>query len=392
MRLTFFDFNINYGGAPQGSVYLAKRLAENHEVHIIDAYGACREYCDAVTESQLPLHILSKETKNTYIGSKSLKRFCRVVKQLPDFIRLHNKLVRKIIEINPDVIWVNNEKSLMFLACSPRLRKFTLAVYIRSWATPDQINWLFGKALKYRVNVIIAHAKATIEQLKQRNIPEIKLFYTPNTIDFLKVEEQANETLSGPDLTLSPKILLPAARPVPEKGHITAVKAIAIIKNKGFNPVLWLPGKVATGVKDDYLQKLKETVTQLGIEDNVKFIGWQKNMPAIIKTSDVVILPTHTEGFPRVILEAMFLKTPVCSTSVGGIPEAIKHKETGMICEIDNEEDLAQNIITVLENTKLKSTMIENAYKLVKKEYCPEKNTLAIEEAFGKFVRFRKRE
>lgn len=384
MRLVFFDFIINYGGAPQGTVYLARRLAENNEVHIIDAYGACEEYCDAITKSHIPLHILSKKTKNIYIGSKGLKRFARAIKQLPDYIRLQRKLVKKVLEIDPDVIWVNNEKSLIPLALSLKLRKCTLAIYIRFWATPDQINRRFGKILKHRVNIIIAHSKAAIEQLRQRGISENKLFYTPNTIDFSKVEMRANENVSGLGLALSPKILLPAARPVPEKGHMAAIKAIAIIKNKGFNPVLWLPGKVATGVKNDYLQKLKDTAKQLGIEDNIKFIGWQKNIPALIKMSDIVILPTHTEGFPRVILEAMLLKKPVCSTAAGGIPEAIKHKETGMICEIDDETGLAQNIITVLENTKLRNMIVENAYKLVKEEYCPRKNTISVGEAFEK--------
>ncbi len=387
MKLVFFDFNINYGGAPQGSVYLAKRLNSSNEVHIVDAYGACDDYVCAVRDAGLPIHIAMPDAKNICVGSSGISRIFKAMKQIPDFIKLSLKLSKVLREIDPDVIWVNNQKSLMFLTFNLSLLKYPTSLYVRFWATPDQVGSLFKFLIKHRVGAVIAHARAAVEQLKDRGIRECKIHYVPNTIDFELVRKKAEIEVTDLKKT-SPTILLPAARPVHEKGHLSAIKAIARLKTKGYESImLQLTGRVATGVKDGYLEKLKETVAELSLEENVDFIGWQDNIPALIKAADIVILPSHTEGFPRVILESMLLKTPVCTTMVGGIPDAIEDGVTGVSCEVDDVESLANGILRILKNEQLRERITENAFLRVTQEFSPQINTKVISQVFEGIAR-----
>ena len=366
MRLAFFDLCTTYGGAPKGTVCMARRLNVNHDVHIIDAYGGCKLYCEHVKKAGLPLHILDPNTEKTTIGynNKPLTRMLEMIRQFPALRYTQKQLVKKILEINPDLIWVNNEKSLVLLASSYRLRKYPLAIYIRGWATPDQVKFCLRWLLKHKVKAIIAHAEATIAQLKLAGIPEEKLHYTTNAINFDEIKQESRKPL---DLNLPgadkwPKILLPSARPVREKGHLAAVKALSHLKRQGYNPALWLPGEVAAGVDNTFTQQLKNTIRDLNVGENTFFLGWCDNFPALIKACDMVLLPTHTEGFPRVVVEAMYLKKPVCATPVGGISEAIIDGRTGYLFEVDDDVRMANVLATLIDEPKLRKKITEQAY------------------------------
>lgn len=386
MRLVFFDFTINYGGGPQGTVYMAERLNADNEVHIIDAYGACNLYCEAIKKADIPLHILNPNPKRTYIGSKGklLVRIKAFVQQIPELWRLQKRLVKKVLEISPDMIWVNNEKSLVLLVSSSRLRKYPLVMYMRGWCTPDQVSSCLRWLLKHKVAAIIAHSRATISQLKRAGVPDKKLHFTRNTIDMEKTEQDARKTLEKalPGTDKWPRMLLPAARPVREKGHLTAVKAIARLKKAGYEPALWLPGKIAIGVDSSFIDQLQKLIEQLGVKDNIFFLGWCENMPALIKSCDIVILPTHTEGFPRVILEAMLLKRPVCATPVGGIPEAIEDGRTGLLFDVDDAHALAARIEKLVSESETRERIVQRAYDFVRKEYISDYHTNAVMKVF----------
>jgi glycosyltransferase involved in cell wall biosynthesis len=390
MRLVFFDFNINYGGGPQGSVYLAQRLNKDNEVHIIDVYGACEPYCNAIKKAGIPLHVLYPGAKKVCIGSndKPIIRFIDAVKQIPDFLKIQKRLIEKILEIDPDVIWTGNEKSLVFLTSNLKLKTYPIALYYRGWFTQDQVKSLFCWLLKNKVSAIIAHAKATIEQFKMQGIHESRLYYTSNTIDMEKTIKDCQKDL---DVTLpmaekTPKILLSAARLEFQKGHLTAVRALALLKKGGCDPVLWLPGKISTGVNNSFKLRLQALIKELGVEENVHFIGWCENMPALIKASDIVILPSHTEGFPRIVLESMLLKRPVCATPVGGIPEAIEDGKTGFLFPIEDSQALANCMKKLHLEPPTREMIVKNAYDLVTREFGSKIHTKVVTEVFKSVV------
>lgn len=103
-----------------------------------------------------------------------------------------------------------------------------------------------------------------------------------------------------------------------------------------------------------------------GVVDNRKKIE-------ILNTSDVFILPSYTEGFSMVSLEAMAMGLPVIITPVGAMPEVIIDGENGIITPIGNPEKLAENIESLMMNKKLMLKMSENNIRDVKEKYDIEK-------------------
>lgn len=390
MRLLFFDFNINFGGGPQGSVYLAQRLNQENEVHIIDVYGACLPYCDAIKGLEIPLHVLFPGARKVCIGKndKPIARLVEAVKQIPMFFQIRKYLIKKIIEINPDAIWVGNEKSLLFLTSSFCLRKYPIALYYRGWFTQEQAKLLFCWLLRKRVTAIMAHAKATIHEFKLRGFPEKKMFYAPNVIDIERTKKDGQNELDVilPERGKTPKILLPAARLEIQKGHLTAIKALSLLKKEGYEPVLWLPGKIGTGVSNVFKKELESKIEQAKLKENIFFVGWCENMSAMINASDIIILPSHTEGFPRIVLESMLLKRPVCATPVGGITEAIEHGKTGLLFPIDDAKALADCIKKLHLEPQIRDTIVENSYDLLINEFKSEVHTKIANEMFSQIV------
>jgi L-malate glycosyltransferase len=100
---------------------------------------------------------------------------------------------------------------------------------------------------------------------------------------------------------------------------------------------------------------------QLDICQHVKFLGKQDGLVEILSSSDLFLIPSQSESFGLAALEAMSCGVPVISTSVGGLPELVKHNETGFIAEIGDVERMAKYAIDLLTNEKKYSMFSRNA-------------------------------
>lgn len=100
---------------------------------------------------------------------------------------------------------------------------------------------------------------------------------------------------------------------------------------------------------------------QLDLDDHIKFLGKQEGLIKILASSDVFLIPSQSESFGLAALEAMACGLPVVSSSVGGLPELVKHNETGFIAEIGDVDRMAKYVITLLSNEKKYSLFSKNA-------------------------------
>ena len=90
---------------------------------------------------------------------------------------------------------------------------------------------------------------------------------------------------------------------------------------------------------------------ELGIQDDVKFLGKQTEIVPILSTGDLFLLPSQSESFGLSALEAMACEVPIISTSVGGLPELQIHGETGYIAEFGDIDRMARYGIDLLTNS-----------------------------------------
>ncbi len=101
---------------------------------------------------------------------------------------------------------------------------------------------------------------------------------------------------------------------------------------------------------------------------NVFAIGWlnQSEVKNLLNCSHVFVLPSHTEGFPNAVLEAMAHGLPIISTSVGGIPDSIIHDVNGTLISVGDVRSLAASMRRYIENTELIPSHSQQAIEKVK--------------------------
>ncbi len=131
------------------------------------------------------------------------------------------------------------------------------------------------------------------------------------------------------------------------------IKAIEIIQKENENIFLTLVGD------GNQRNVLEEMVKKLHLEKKVIFRGIIQNtqIPECLIHSDVFVLPSLSEGFPNVILEAMAAGLPIVATNVGGLAEIIKDGENGYLVEPKNPDQLAQKLLAILQNNDIRTRM-----------------------------------
>jgi glycosyltransferase involved in cell wall biosynthesis len=229
----------------------------------------------------------------------------------------------------------------------------------------------------------MAISTETVKQLQFAGIKADRIKLVFESIDFTEILESSRAALEAPlpGINGSPRILLPATL-LRTKGQHTAIKSVSHLKKQGYNPTLWLAGDT-TPTNELYVRYLHELVEELEVSENVYFLGWRHDVPAIIVQSDVVILPTHTEGFGRVALEAMLLRRPAVTTPVGGMKDLIQDGQNGLFFPVEDDETLARHLARLATDSQFVAELIENGYKKATEEFNPELHTQRVHKALA---------
>ena len=167
-----------------------------------------------------------------------------------------------------------------------------------------------------------------------------------------------------------------------------------LVKKNGINDLieageyLDFPFKILIiGVGSDE-EKLKELVKNKGLEDKVMFKGQVEydELPKYYAIADVFVRPSLSEGLGNVFLEAMACGLPVIGTEVGGIPDFLIDRQTGLFCQVNNPKDIADRIKEILENDDLRKTLAKNGLELVKEKYSWNKIASQMESIYLKLI------
>ncbi len=281
---------------------------------------------------------------------------------LRDYARLLNMIRR-----GPDVIHLATSGQLAMsrdIAMLATARLFRIpTVYHLHFGRIPQISktntrewrWL-AKAIRM-ANTVIAIDPETATTIVEF-LPDTQVVRIPNGIDL------ANLPLSEPKRTFQTLSYLGWV--IPTKGMSELCQAWALIQSSLEGWRCWIigPGSEA------YKRELKD---QFHL-DHIDFIPEQSHTDALrlLSASDVFVLPSHTEGFPNVIIEAMAMGKPVIATSVGAIPEMLS-QGCGVIVPPKNVEALGTAILHICTNTEMRNTMGACAQHKARTEYAMDK-------------------
>jgi len=174
------------------------------------------------------------------------------------------------------------------------------------------------------------------------------------------------------------------ARLSEEKGHLVLFSAFRqLIKNYPAARLLI----VGSGKKGE---KLKDWVKREKLNNQITFLGNIAELSSLFKILDVSVLPSTLEGLGLSILEAQANGVPVIASSIGGIPEIITDKETGILVKPSNPDELYQGIKLLLQDSQLRQKIINNAKRQIEERFSLEKMLSGVQQVYTQAIRQRK--
>ena len=360
----FFEFVTHYGGSNKSTVLLSRELQKLVPVVVVDAYGTCPEYLQELDEQGTPWKVAYPGIRRPTIGGSGVVgRAASLLVNVPAMAGLIYRLQVLFRQIRPQAIWVNSEKA-MFAVCRAVGSEVPIAMYVRGE---------FGRIRPYlkadwgRLAVVVGNSSRGVESLRRvASIRRIEVI--PNGIDIDELRRRAMEDpgpLAGTD---SPLRIGMAASLLPLKNHALAIRAFARYCASGRAGVLWVCGDLPNAESDPFVDDLSTLPARLGIGERVHFLGWRRNVPAVLARADVVALTSETEGMPRSVMEGMALGKAVVATQVGGVPELIRNDVEGILIPRGDENALVA-ALRRLEDPQLRARLGRAAASRIQTDY-----------------------
>ncbi len=126
---------------------------------------------------------------------------------------------------------------------------------------------------------------------------------------------------------------------------------------------------VGSVLEPETYAELERTVQLLGLKNNVRFVGSLSNPYPVLRASDVFCLPSRSEGFSNALVEAMGCSLPCVATRVGGSGEALAEGASGFLVPSEDDETMADRILSLLRNPQMARRMGKTAREAVEKRF-----------------------
>jgi glycosyltransferase involved in cell wall biosynthesis len=235
------------------------------------------------------------------------------------------------------------------------------------------------RALSQGVHRYVAVSQAMADEMARDHVvPARKLRVVRNSVPaqaFNRPPDPAlRATLTG---ARDRAVVLTLARLVWRKGLGTLLDAAALVPEVVF----------AIAGEGDERSVLETRIRQLGLEERVRILGQRDDIPALLASCDLFVLPSLFEGLPLSILEAMAAGKPVIATAVPGTREAVREGETGLLFPPGDAPALAHAITSVLADQGLAARLGRAGQVRVRQEFSAEMMTRQVEAIYGEVLR-----
>lgn len=177
--------------------------------------------------------------------------------------------------------------------------------------------------------------------------------YRKKNVDHLKKEYGIDE---------NEKVIIHASNFRKVKRVPDVVRAFSLVRKQ-------LPAKLLLVGDGPEMTVVSRLVKELGLSDDVRFLGKQDKLDELYSISDVKLLLSEKESFGLVLLEAMACGVPCIGTTIGGIPEVIEDGKTGFLCELGNVEEAANKTLRILTDEHLHTYMANQAIQTVYQKF-----------------------
>jgi glycosyltransferase involved in cell wall biosynthesis len=303
------------------------------------------------------------------------------------FLRIAIPIARYIRVSNVDIVHTILPNAYVIGAFANSLAHWRPLVMSRlslNWYQERQ--WVYSIIERYAlhrlVDLAIGNSEAILKQLRAEGLPNSKLLLVYNGIDAAAfASEMVDPRRARHELDIPQDALVFSciANLFPRKGHRDLLNALHGLRNRV--PLEWVLLAVGRDV-DDNLADLLRLSNELGLSQNVRFLGQRLDIPAILSAADIHVSASHYEGFPNNIVEAMCAGLPVVATAVGGVPELVVDSHTGLLVPEKNPEQMANALSLLANDPEGRRAMGAAGRARVKFHFTIERSVAAFEETY----------
>ncbi|HUF03393.1 MAG TPA: glycosyltransferase family 4 protein [Aridibacter sp.] len=272
---------------------------------------------------------------------------------------------RELKRFDPDVIQFNDGQAMNSgLAASLGLPALKIA--------SRRVDFPIRSVSRYKhgVDLVFCVSEAIKEVCVGLGIPGSMVRVVAEGVDPGRMEEGDREA-GRTSLSISEDVplLLTVARISLHKGHEFLVDAMKDVAARRPDVVLALAGE------GNLFELVRQQVSELGLSENIRFLGFRNDVPDLMKAADLFILPSVMEGLGTSVIDAMFAKCPIVTTEAGGIPELVRQRE--------GEEGPCAWLVPAGDADALRDAILD---ALRDKEECRKRSERAMERANREFT------
>ncbi len=307
---------------------------------------------------------LSQQIKNKDVKIIVIKKYGKIS------LSLFNKLEEKLKELQPDIVHTH----LFGADLWGRVAAKRLSIPVVTTEHTSNFPYPFLKnkikyLLRNKTDRYIACSKDAKNWLQKsyKISKPIEVIY--NAVDTKKFDQTPIKKLAKPY-----KFLI-LGRLSKEKGHKLALQALSKIP-KQYD---WTCTIVGNGTEENNIKNLAK---KLSIQNKIKLEPATQDVPSLLKMQDVLLVPSLIEGLGIVAMEAMTAGRLVIATRVGGLPELITHKNTGLLSKANNPTSFSKQILWALKNEKKAVKIASQGQKYAKENFAIEKMVSSYEKIY----------
>ncbi len=348
--------SFHQGGSERQAVQLSRLLHEDGTFRIfvgcLNSEGSLRSEIESLKLGEIPEFKL-----NSFYDA--------------NFFRQINACAKFIKENNISVVHTHDFYTNIFGMFAAFYARVPVRIASKRETLSKSKNQLLIEKQAFRLShKILANADAVKNFLIEAGVSKEKIITIHNGLDL--------ERLSILPNLKREEILWEFNLPTDEKFQFVTIVANLRSDVKNHRMFLRAAKKVSQKVENvgfvlagegELTDELKEFAKELNLENKTFFTGRCAKVAELLAVSDVCVLSSRSEGFSNSILEYMSASKPVVATNVGGASEAIIEDETGFLVESDDDEALANRLISLLENPEKAKKMGENGRKRVEKKF-----------------------
>ena len=264
------------------------------------------------------------------------------------------KMTKLFYKFRPEIVLCHSKRALYFV----RIAKFLTC----SKAPLIVINHGIKVEKFLKADYVLAVNSYFTQKLIEAGMPKNRAVAVPNMIEVA----QDYKFLEKPQFR-KPLKLGSLGRIYPEKNFDKVLYAMKILKDQGFE-CEYVIGGVGTKQKE-----LEELARDLGLEKNFKVLGWTDDKKTFFENIDIFMLPSSSETFGIVLLEAMLYNTPIITSNSWGPEEIIDHEIDGIKVSKDDAkkmpELLAREIMRLNNDQEFAKKLAINAHKKFFEKY-----------------------